>query len=507
MSKLLEQRGTLVLAAAILGSGMALLDGTAVNVILPLVQRDLHAGAQFVQWVVEGYALFASALILVGGALGDVYGRRKMFVTGTALFAAASIGCAMAQTIKMLVIARCVQGIGAALLVPESLALISAQFDPKVRGKAIGSWAAFSAISGAVGPVLGGAIAQNFSWRWVFLLNVPLGALVIFISSRWIKESRDESAGPHIDFTGAALATAGLGGLVYALIGLQGSYNALSLAIGIVSLVILVLFVLYERRAHSPMMPLRFFGSRDFASANAYTFLLYAGLGGSLFFVPFDLINVQHYTPVQAGASMLPMTTILFLFSRFSGVLQTRFGARAMLSSGALVAAIGFVLFAIAGEGKSYWTSFFPASVVLGIGAALFVAPLTATVMNSLETAHAGVASGVNNAIARAAGLIAVAALGLVLSAVFYRAYDAQISRAPIAAQTRQALARDRARLLTGYVPGNIAIGDRRVVRAIVDRSFVGGFAWAMAASAALALAAALIAKFSFGRLRAAGPR
>jgi EmrB/QacA subfamily drug resistance transporter len=495
-------RGTLVLAAAILGSGMALLDGTAVNVILPIVQRDLHAGAQFVQWVVEGYALFASALILVGGALGDVYGRRRMFVVGALLFAAASIGCAMAQTIEELVIARCVQGIGAALLVPESLALISAQFDPQSRGKAIGTWAAFSAISGAVGPVLGGVIAQNFSWRWVFLLNVPAGALIIFLS-RWIRESRDESAGPHIDFTGAALATAGLGGLVYALIGLQGSNNGLWVGIGAASLGVLAFFVIYESRARSPMMPLRFFRSRDFSAANAYTFLLYAGLGGSLFFVPFDLINVQHYTPVQAGAAMLPLTAIIFLFSRFSGALQTRFGPRAMLSSGAFVAAAGFALFAIAGEGKSYWASFFPASAVLGIGAAIFVAPLTATVMNSLETAHAGVASGVNNAIARAGGLIAVAGLGLILSAVFYHAYDAQIGRAGLSAQTRLALTRDRARLLTGYVPGNIASADRPVVRAIVDNSFVGGFAWAMATSAGLAFAAAAIAKFSFSRPRA----
>ncbi len=505
MSRSVEKsRGALVLAAAILGSGMALLDATAVNVILPLVQRDLHAGAQLVQWVVEGYALFLSALILVGGALGDVYGRRKMFVAGAALFGVASIGCAMAQNIEEMIIARCIQGIGAALLVPESLALISAQFDPQARGKAIGTWAAFSAISGAVGPVLGGVIAQNFSWRWVFLLNVPIGAIVIFISARWIRESRDESAGPHIDFVGAALATAGLGGLVYALIGFQGGYDSASLVIGIVSLVALGLFIFYETRARSPMMPLRYFRSRDFSGANAYTFLLYAGLGGSLFFVPFDLINVQHYTPVQAGAAMLPMTTILFLFSRFSGGLQTRFGARAMLSAGAAVAALGFALFAIAGEGKSYWASFFPASFVLGIGAALFVAPLTATVMNSLETAHAGVASGVNNAIARAAGLIAIAALGVVLSTVFYRTYDAQIGRAPLAAQSRQALALDRARLLTGYVPGNIAQADRPIVRAIVDRSFVGGFAWAMGVSAGLALLAATIAKFSFGRPRAA---
>jgi len=499
-------RGTFVLAAAILGSGMGLLDATAVNVILPLVQRDLRSNAQFVQWVVEGYALFLSALILVGGALGDVYGRRRMFVAGTAIFAAASVACAIAQSMEQLVIARCVQGIGAALMVPESLALISAEFEPETRGKAIGTWAAFSAISGAVGPVLGGAIAQGFSWRWVFLLNAPVAVVVIFLSVRCVRESRDESAGKHIDVAGAALATLALGALTYALIQLQAGFgDRVALVIGAASPILLALFIVYEARAHAPMLPLRFFESRDFSAANAYTFLLYAGLGGSLFFVPFDLINVQHYTPVEAGAAMLPMTTIIFLFSRYSGALQNRFGASAMLTAGALVASAGFGLFALAGEGRSYWASFFPASVVLGTGGALFVAPLTTTVMNSLETAHAGVASGVNNAIARAAALVAVAALGLVLSSVFYRSYDARAGRLSLAPASRQSLERDRSRLLTGYEPANLAARDLPRVRLAVDSSFVGGFAWVMGVSAGLALAAALIAKFSFGRASRAG--
>lgn len=492
-------KGTLVLAASILGSGMALLDGTAVNVILPVLQRELHANAQFVQWVVEGYALFLSALILVGGALGDVYGRRKMFVAGTIVFAGASIACALARTMEQLVIARCIQGVGAALLVPESLALISAQFEPAQRGKAIGTWAAFSAISGAIGPVLGGVIAQHFSWRWVFLVNVPIAALVIYISLRYIHESRDEDAGQHIDFVGAALATLGLGALVYSLIELQsGTNQTINLAIGVAGVIVLVLFVVYEKRSPSPMMPLKFFTYPGFAGANVYTFLLYAGLGGSLFFVPFDLINVQHYTPTEAGAAMLPMTLIMFFFSRYSGALQAKLGAGPMLVGGAIIAALGFALFALAGQGRSYWLSFFPASVVLGIGAVTFVAPLTATVMNSLETKHAGVASGVNNAIARAAGLIAVAALGLVLSAAFYRSYDARIARATVAPATRAKLAADRTRLLTGYVPANIAASDQPVVRSIVDASFVNAFAWVMFSSAGLALAAAGIAKFVF---------
>lgn len=498
-------RATLVLVAAILGSGMALLDATAVNVILPLVQRDFHSDAQFVQWVVEGYALFLSALILVGGALGDVYGRRRMFVTGTILFAAASIGCAAAHSMGQLVIARCVQGIGAALLVPESLALISAEFEPKIRGKAIGAWAAFSAISGAVGPVLGGLIAQSLSWRWVFIANVPIAAIVVILSLRCVRESRDDTAGKHIDVVGAALATLGLGALTFSLIQLQAGFgDRIALAIGAASPVLLALFIAYEARARAPMMPLRFFRSRDFSAANAYTFLLYAGLGGSLFFVPFDLINVQQYTPVQAGGALLPMTTIIFLFSRYSGALQNRFGASAMLTAGALVASAGFVLFALAGEGRSYWTSFFPASVVLGFGGAMFVAPLTTTVMNSLETAHAGVASGVNNAIARAAALIAVAAFGLVLSAVFYASYDSRAAKIPLAPASRQSLTRDRSRLLTGYVPPALAPQDRPRVRLLVDSSFVRGFGWVMSVTAALAFLAAVIAKFSFSRVRSA---
>jgi EmrB/QacA subfamily drug resistance transporter len=500
-------RGTFVVAAAVLGSGMALLDATAVNVILPLIQRDLHSDAQFVQWVVEGYGLFLSALILVGGALGDIYGRRRMFVAGVALFAAASVACALAHSMEQLVAARCIQGIGAALLVPESLALISAEFEPRTRGKAIGTWAAFSAISGAVGPVLGGAIAQSLSWRWVFALNVPVAAIVIFLTLRCVRESRDESAGKHIDIAGALLATSGLGALTFSLIQLQaGLGDKAALAIGIAAPVLLAFFIAYEARARAPMMPLRFFRSRDFSAANAYTFLLYAGLGGSLFFVPFDLINVQHYSPLQAGGAMLPMTTIIFLFSRYSGAAQSRFGASAMLTVGALVACAGFTLFGLAGEGRSYWLSFFPASVVLGIGAAIFVAPLTATVMNSLETAHAGVASGVNNAIARVAALIAVAALGLVLSTVFYRSYDARVARLALVPASRLSLERDRSRLLTGYVPSGLASVDRPRVRVAVDGSFLGGFGWVMGVSAALAFAAAVIAKFSFSRAGRADP-
>lgn len=492
-------RNTYVLAAAIVASGMAFLDTTAVNVILPIVQRDLRAEAQLVQWVVEGYALFLSALILTGGALGDVYGRRRIFVLGIVLFGIASIACAVSQSMTQLVIARCIQGIGAALLVPQSLALITTHFGNADRPKAIGTWAAFSAITGAVGPVLGGVLAQAISWRLVFVVNIPLALAAIFITLRCVDESRDEDAGTHIDFGGATLATVGLGALVYALIGLQGGvHETAMLVIGGVSLGILALFVFYETRVSKPMLPLHFFRSRDFSSANAYTLLLYAGLGGSLFFVPFDLINVQRYTPTEAGAALLPTTLLIFSLSRFSGGLLSRVGARPLLVGGALLAAVGFVLFAVAGEGRSYWISFFPAAVVLGIGAALFVAPLTATVMSSLPQQHAGIASGVNNAVARTAGLLAIAALGLILSSAFYAVYDRQIQGAQLQNQTRTLLGRERLRLVTGYIPPSISRADKPHVRTVEDAAFVDGFAWVMAASAVLSCAAAVIARFSF---------
>ncbi|HEV2261509.1 MAG TPA: MFS transporter [Candidatus Rubrimentiphilum sp.] len=495
----LAVRNTYVLIAATVGSGMAFLDATAVNVILPIVQRDLHADVRLVQWVVEGYALFLSALILTGGALGDVYGRRKIFIIGILLFGIASSACAVSQTMTQLVIARCIQGIGAALLVPQSLALITTHFNDRERPKAIGTWAAFSAITGAIGPVLGGVLAQAISWRLVFVVNVPLALAVLFISLRYVDESRDEDAGTHIDFGGATLATIGLGGLVYALIALQaGTHDVLMLAAGGASVGVLGLFVWYESRVKKPMLPLKFFASADFSSANVYTFLLYAGLGGSLFFVPFDLINVQQYTPTESGAALLPVTLLIFSLSRFSGTLISRIGARPMLVAGALFAAGGFALFALAGEGRSYWLTFFPASIVLGIGAALFVTPLTATVMSSLPQQHAGVASGVNNAVARTAGLVAVAALGLILSMVFYRTYDGQIARAHLGSQTRALLDRERLRLVTGYVPPSIQRADKARVRTIEDTSFVDAFAWVMAVSAGLSVAAAGIAKFSF---------
>ncbi len=406
-----------LLIAAILGSAMSFIDSTAVNVSLPVLQRELHASTSETQWVIEGYALFLSALILLGGSLGDLYGRRLVFASGIALFAAASLACALAPNIQVLILARCIQGIGGALLTPGSLALISAAYSGEARGRAIGLWSGFSALTAAAGPIIGGWLTQSFSWRYVFLINLPVAAVVLLILAFHVPESRDDTADRRVDVVGATLATFGLGLLVYGLIGMNaGHISLLPLAAVILGIVALGTFVLYERRTPDPMMRSDLFASRNFSSANIYTFLLYTAIGGSLYFVPFVLINVHHYSPTEAGAALLPFIFIMVAASRWSGGLVARIGPRTPLILGSILAGMGFLAYALPGTDGSYWTTFFPAATVLGFGGALFVAPLTTTVMDSVGVEHSGVASGINNAVARTAGLLGVAVLGVVVT-------------------------------------------------------------------------------------------
>ncbi len=406
-----------VLVAAILGSAMIFIDSTAVNVSLPVLQRELHATTAQTQWVIEGYALFLSALILVGGALGDLYGRRRTFSIGIVIFALASIACGLAANPAQLIIARCIQGVGGAIATPGSLALLSASYEGEARGRAIGMWSGFSALTSAVGPVLGGWLTQNYSWRYVFFINIPIAIGVLLILAFAVPESRDDSAPRRIDVAGAALATAGLGLLVYGLIDFNGGrVSAPAIVAMAAGAVALYFFVRHERRVPDPMVRCDLFASRTFAVANVYTFFLYAAIGGSLYFVPFVLINVHGYTPTAAGAALLPFIFIMVAASRWSGGLVARIGARTPLLFGAILAGIGFAAYAVPGSGGSYWTTFFPAALLLGCGGALFVAPLTTTVMNAVPVEHAGVASGINNAVARTAGLIGIAALGIVVT-------------------------------------------------------------------------------------------
>jgi EmrB/QacA subfamily drug resistance transporter len=484
-----------VLAATILGSSIIFIDTTVVNVALPVLQREMGTDIAGAQWVVEAYALMLSALILVGGSLGDRWGRKRVFSIGLLLFAIASAGCGLAQTNAQLIIARAAQGVGAALLVPGSLAIISASFSKEDRGRAIGTWSGFTAISAGVGPVLGGWLIENASWRWIFFINLPLAILVLALTWWRVPESRDENAGERVDVTGAVTATLGLGGVVYGLIesGTRGFKDArvvLSLLLGAT---LLLLFIFIEkRRGLRAMMPLALFRSRTFSGANLLTLFLYGALSGLMFFLPFNLIQVQGYSATGAGAALLPFVLTMFLLSRWAGGLVQRYGSRLPLVLGPIIAALGLSLFMLPGAGiGSYWTSFFPAVVLMSLGMAVSVAPLTTTVMGAVEERHAGIASGINNAVSRTAGLVSIAVLGIVMTGVFARSFDARLQSLPLADETRAGLRAQTNRLATIAIPESLTGETRQAVRRAVEESFISGFRVVILVAAILALMSA----------------
>jgi EmrB/QacA subfamily drug resistance transporter len=488
--------GRWVLAATILGSSMAFVDGTVVNVALPVLQRELKATAADAQWVVEAYALFLASLILVGGALGDRYGRRRIYTLGVTIFTGASVLCGLAPTIGLLIAARAVQGVGGALLVPGSLAIIGATFGGAARGRAIGTWSGFTTLTSALGPVLGGWLIQAISWRAVFFINLPLAALVLLISFWRVPESRDEQDAGKLDWLGAALATIGLGSLVYGLIEWGASGLGRPLVIGALALglLALLLFMLVEARVAHPMLPLTLFRSRTFSGANLLTLLLYGALGGAFYYLPFNLQEVQGYSAAAAGASLLPFTALMFGLSRWTGGLVDRFGARLPLTIGPAIAACGFALFALPGIGGSYWSTFFPAVVVLGLGMSITVAPLTTTVLGAVEQRHSGIASGVNNAVARAGGLLVLAVLGIVVAAIFSSSLDSHLDALRAAPTVRHTLDAQRTRLAAAQVPADLPPAERTALQHGIDAAFLAGFRAAMLAGTGLAALGALVA-------------
>lgn len=485
-----------ILTATILASSMAFIDGTVVNVALPSLQTSLHATVVDVQWVVESYGLFLAALILVGGSLGDLWGQRAMFLTGVVFFALASAAGGAASSIPQLVIARSIQGVGAAFLIPGSLAIISSSFDETTRGQAIGTWSGFTAITAAVGPLLGGWLIEHASWRWAFFLNLPLAGMVIVISMWHIPEKRSPNGGP-VDWLGALVITLGLGGLVYGLVESVnlGWEHPLVYGSLIGGFACLVIFALVEFRGASPMVPLTLFASRTFSGANLLTLFLYAAMGIFFFLFPLNLIQVQGYSATAAGGTALPVILLIFVLSRWSGGLVGRYGARVPLTAGPLIVALGFILFAVSPSGGSYWKAYFPATIILGLGMAVTVAPLTTAVMNSATPGRLGAASGINNSVARVAGVLAIAVLGILMVSTFRSRLDPELAKLSLPPTILHEIQAREINLAALQLPAGLDANTKAGIRESVSRAFVFGFRRVMLICAGLSVASAAVAQ------------
>lgn len=475
---------------------MVFIEGTVVNVVLPVLQRELNASGSDVQWVVVSYALLLASLLLIGGSLGDRYGRRLIFGVGVAIFGLASVVCGLVTTVDQLIVARAVQGIGGALLVPGSLALISASFDEDQRGKAIGIWSAFSAIAAGIGPLLGGWLVEHVSWRWAFLMSAPI-ALVILVVLFWnVPESRDESSQNPLDWPGAVLAAVGLGGIVFGLIesanrGLADPAVLGSLAAGVV---LLGGFILAERRSQAPMMPLDLFRSSTFSGANLVTLLLYTAMTGATFYLPFNLIQVRGYGATAAGSALLPFVLLIFLLSRWSGGLVAVTGPKLPLVVGSTVTALGIMLLAVPGTGGSYWTTFFPGITVLGLGMGIAVAPLTTAVMGAVDQDVAGLASGINNTASRTAGALAVTVMGVIMLGAFDAGLNDRLEDVPLSTAETEALDEEAVNLAAATIPPGLEPETTTLVEAAIDRAFVSAFRIVAIVCGILALASAVVA-------------
>lgn len=481
------------MVAMALGSGMIFLDSTAVNVALPRIQTDLAAPLAGLQWVVNAYTLTLASLLLIGGSLGDVLGRKRIFIIGLVIFTVSSIGCGLAPSLGWLIAMRAAQGIGGALLVPESLAIIQDVMEPEDRSRAIGVWAGLSGVTTAIGPLVGGYLIGVVSWRAVFFLNVPLSAVTLYAVAAQVPGNPHTGTWRALDWPAAAAVAAGLGGLTYGLIegpsrGWLSEPIVIALALGVAGL---VLFVIRESRASHPMVPLSIFGFRDFTGANLASLGVYFALSGALLFLTLDFQQVRGYSPLAAGAALLPITVLLLLLSPRMGSLMKRFGARVFMTAGSALNAAGFLYLTTTGRQSEYLTGFFPGIVLVGLGMAVFVTPLTATVMSALPPGLSGVASGVNNAVTRVASLLAIAVLGVIVTTRFDSTLPRNLRLTNIPEPSRASLVAGARRLANDAAPKRLPPSERMRARVAVEDSFVDGLHWALDTCAVLCLAAA----------------
>ncbi|MCG8432785.1 MAG: MFS transporter, partial [Gammaproteobacteria bacterium] len=487
-----------ILTATILGSSMAFIDGSVVNMVLPVLQRELGATVAEAQWLIESYALFLAALILVGGSLGDLYGHRRIYCFGVVGFAIASLLCGFAQSPNQLILARAVQGVAGALLVPGSLAIISANFDAGRRGAAIGTWSAATALTMAVGPVLGAWLTDTFSWRWIFFMNIPIALVVIAIVASRVPETKRAGCKP-LDKTGAVLTVLGLGLLTFGLIesSRYGLDHPLIIATVTGGAIALVVFIRQQLRNRHPMVPLALFKSKTFSGANLMTFFLYAALAGAFFFIPFYLINILGYSTTQAAAAFLPFIIIMSVFSRYAGSVADKYGARLPMTIGPVVTAVGYFLFMLPGAEANYWVHLFPAIIIQGIGMTMAVAPLTTTVMNSVDEENLGIASGINNMVSRTAGLLAIAAFGIVYVASAEGMLNDIASRTGLSIESLQAYFSKGGLLSPPNFDSETSAGLAQAITSVYETVFMHAFHVVMLIVALLTLMSGIISWFT----------
>ncbi|MEW5960124.1 MAG: DHA2 family efflux MFS transporter permease subunit [Chloroflexota bacterium] len=501
LPKLTPAQGNLILAATIIGAGMVYLDGTVVTVALPRIQSEFRASVSGLQWLIDSYILFLTIPILVAGSLSDRYGRRKLYNIGLIGFTLASIGCGMAANMNQLIVARIFQGISGGIMLPGSLAILNATFPPAMRGRTVGTWSAFTPITTAIGPLLGGWLVDNLSWRAAFYLNVPLAVATLYLSLRYIPESKSEKAPPGLDWLGAGLVTAALGSLIFGLIEgpRRGWTDPLVWLSMLTSLAGLIGFGIVETRTRHPLIPFSLFKHRAFSGITAVTLILYFAMSGVFFFFTLDLQQIQHFSATGAGLAFMPVILFLFLISRWAGSYADRFGPRLLLIVGPLVIAAGFFMYILPGVEANYWLTFLPATVIFGVGLGLTVAPLTTVALAAVPIHLSGLASGVSNAASRVATMLAVAMLGALMVLQFGASLGHRTQDLPLAEQDRRLLAAEALDLGDAQAPAQLSPELQAEVKSAIAHSFVDAFRLMMALCGGLALVSAGVAAATIG--------